>query len=800
MYSITARRWLNVRGRSLITWLLCCSSLLAQAQKGVLQGCIVNDKGLKMPGATVLLEPDRHLQQANEQGCFTISNLYEGRYTLYVSNVGFVTDTQQVMIKTGAATAVTVVLHAGISAMEDVIVTAAVDKDLPPDNLLNLQQSAMPVAVITREMIARMGSRRLDEVLKEQTGMAVVSDIGGGARATGVQMQGFGSGYVMILIDGQPMVGRNSGNFDLSRISVSNIERIEIIKGASSCLFGSEALGGAINIVTRYGAVQPQLQAALQYGSLNIVDATLEGETPFAHKRGSANLSANYYHSDGFNTDKQYVSQGTTSPPYDDVSIQGRARYRLTKNGVLGMSARYALRRSYMEKIYAGLGLNENNQSGDRQDITDINAAAYYNVQLTNKLQSNTRYYLTHYTSDMSVLWQQGAVASAEKFAQTLHRAEQQLAYRATATIKLTGGAGGSLEHLSGNAFSHAADMLTAFAFVQSDWQPVAGTAVTAGLRYDRHNSYGGRLNPSVSVEQKLLPWLQAKLAAGTGYKTPDFKNRYQVFINPLSNYMVIGTEVLRETLAQLEAAGGLSEVRQVILNQVANNLQPERSTSLNISLKANAGNLLKAEAGVFYHRLNNQINSIRVATGSNNQQLFTYQNLPRSVNKGAELSVTCQPVKGLEVNAGYQYLVAKDLSVADSIRTGRYPWNKIRNNETGETRTATPADYWGLENRSRHMANLRLLYSWTRPGLYASFRINYRGRYPYGDANNNGFIDRYDTFVDGYFLLNASVEKRLLKDHLSLRVTIDNMLDYVDRLMPAQPGRVILTGATLRW
>ncbi|WP_311266691.1 TonB-dependent receptor plug domain-containing protein, partial [Xanthomonas sp. WCS2017Noco2-62] len=71
-------------------------------------------------------------------------------------------------------------------------------KQTKVDNLLDIQRSAMPVTVITKETIAQMGSRRLDEILKEQTGIAVVNDIGGGARAVGVQMQGFGSDYVMI--------------------------------------------------------------------------------------------------------------------------------------------------------------------------------------------------------------------------------------------------------------------------------------------------------------------------------------------------------------------------------------------------------------------------------------------------------------------------------------------------------------------------------------------------------------------------------------------------------------------------
>jgi outer membrane receptor for ferrienterochelin and colicins len=117
----------------------------------------------------------------------------------------------------------TATLETDVNALKEVNI---ITKPYNPDNLIDLQRSVMPATVITRKQIEQMGSRRLDEVLKEQTGIAIVSDIGSGARAVGLQMQGFDSGYTMILIDGQPMTGRNSGNFDLSRITVANIERI----------------------------------------------------------------------------------------------------------------------------------------------------------------------------------------------------------------------------------------------------------------------------------------------------------------------------------------------------------------------------------------------------------------------------------------------------------------------------------------------------------------------------------------------------------------------------------------------
>ena len=72
------------------------------------------------------------------------------------------------------------------------------------------------------------------------------------AHGDGVQLQGLDSDYILILVDGEPQVGRIAGKLDLARMTVENVERIEIVKGASSALFGSAAMGGGvINVITR---------------------------------------------------------------------------------------------------------------------------------------------------------------------------------------------------------------------------------------------------------------------------------------------------------------------------------------------------------------------------------------------------------------------------------------------------------------------------------------------------------------------------------------------------------------------
>jgi len=756
---------------------------------------LVFHSGNPLSNVKIILEPSLKNALTDNKGYFSFSGLSNGTYAIRVSSMGYKDYVEIITLNGQSVLPIQIEMEPGVD-LKEVNVISRTKESSNPENLVNARYSAMPVTVIDRKTIELMGSRRLDEVLKEQTGIAIVNNISGGARSVGVQMQGFGSEYIMVLIDGQPMLGRNNGNFDLSRISVSNIERIEIIKGASSSLYGSEALGGTINIITRHGVIDPQMQASLSYGSLNIVDATLEGETPFLENKGTVNLAANYYRTDGYNTNSKYI-QGTTSPPYDNYSLQGRSRYQVNEKSFLGLSGRYGLRRSFMQKDF-GLG----HISGDNQDEQDLNLSVSFDHRFNSQFRSITRYYLTYYTADMSVAWQENnSSVSQDVFKQTLHRLEQQFSYSGNNTYQLVGGFGGSIENMNDVALNGVNSLETMFSYVQGEWTPFEKLKAVGGLRYDHTNNFGGRLNPSFGLQYFISPKLTFKAGVGTGFKAPDFKTNYLVFYNSNSNYLVIGNAVLAPTLEQLQKDGQISEIRQYVLDQTAGNLQAEKSTSYNAGLIFEPLKKFKVEGGGFYHRITNQINSIQVATGSNNRIIYTYQNLPEAVNKGFELSLKLSPIKNLEISAGYQYLIAKDLSVKDSIRAGKWPYSQnIHDPATGNSYKPRPSDYWGIENRSRHMANSSIFYRNNPLKMNANLRVNFRGKYPFGDRNGNQFIDKYDIFVKDYWLFNASIDKQLLKDHLNIRFTADNIFDYTDPLMPGQPGRILLLGISYRF
>ncbi|RZS75641.1 outer membrane receptor for ferrienterochelin and colicins [Pseudobacter ginsenosidimutans] len=682
-------------------------------------------------------------------------------------------------------------VHAQDSAkkLQEVIITESRTRNL--DNVINIHKVPAPVTIIDKKTIAIMGSRRLDEVLREQTGMAIVSDLGSGNRSIGLQMQGFSSEYITILINGQPIAGRNSGNLDLSRISVSDIERIEVIKGASSSLFGSEALGGVVNIITRQQVTQTQALVSLQHGTYKTTDATIEAETPFAKKKGGAWLTANYYRTDGFNVNTKYLREGKTSPPYDNLSFMARTNYDFDKAGSLHFTARYANRHSIMDRSYGAM------PTRDVLDEDDLNAMLAHNLKLGVNTRIISRYYFTTYKSSQEVtLRENGITLQNNDFKENIHRVEMQASHDfKPQKLSLIGGAGGAWMQNIAEAKGAGGNMTNYFAYTQASWQPVNALNIIAGFRLDGNSVYGQKVSPAAGISYALNSWLTAKMSVGRGFKSPTYKQLYQVFTNVTQGYTIVGANVFEQSIADLKAAGQVQAVWEIA--GAITDLKPETSTSWNGGVIIKPVEKLKINFNGFYNTIYNQIVNQQVGLKKNGSQLFSWFNIAKAYTYGAEAGIHWNPMKGLVISGGYQLLYAKDQTVIDSIKNGGSKYRTVR--APNAVRPAGVSDYFGLPDRSRHMANLQIFYEYKPLGLALSVRMNYRSKAGFQDMDNNGYIDRYDAFVDGFALLNASVQKKILKERLTLQLTAENINDYTDYLMPAQPGRMILAGLVWR-
>jgi vitamin B12 transporter len=154
-----------------------------------------------------------------------------------------------------------------------------------------------PVSVITETDIQNRNQAFITDLLRTIPGLGV-SQSGGGGSLTQLRLRGSEANHVLVIIDGVQMNNPNDGAFDFGGLRSEDVVKIEVLRGEQSALYGSDAIGGVINIITRSGDAQPQIRGALEYGSRE----TIEGQISGGYDLGVAALTvnANVFETDGF--------------------------------------------------------------------------------------------------------------------------------------------------------------------------------------------------------------------------------------------------------------------------------------------------------------------------------------------------------------------------------------------------------------------------------------------------------------------------------------------------------------------
>lgn len=410
----------------------------------------------------------------------------------------------------------------------------------------------MPVSLIPKSQIKTMGSLRLTEVLVEQTGLAVVPQVNG--QGSGIQMQGLNPDYTLILLNGEPLVGRFTGSLELSRIAVGNIRQVEIVKGPSSSLYGSDALAGVVNIITE----RPEgtrASAHARYGSNNTLD--LSGDYGTTSGKWSIYLFGNRYSTSGYDLSPQ--NYGNTVAPFFSYTGNFRAGYSFSPRTDLSVSGRY-FRQEQQFDFDVLTTANEEIRTSGKGTTNDWN----FNPVLTHRFNDRTkgvaRFYATGYETNTRLLNPAAdTVYYIDNFRQTFLRPEFNLERFLGDKHILTLGAGANFESVQTGRYGDALarHQRTTYAFAQDEWTPSGKLTVIAGLRFDHNSIYGGQLSPKVSARYALNRWLSFKASYGVGFKAPDFRQLYLNFNNTAAGgYSVLGTEVVGARLTEMESQG----------------------------------------------------------------------------------------------------------------------------------------------------------------------------------------------------------------------------------------------------
>lgn len=645
-----------------------------------------------------------------------------------------------------------------------------------------LQTLPVPVMVIRQEQIRSMGALRLNDVLAEQTGLAIVNDHG-----TGVQLQGFTPEYTLILVDGEPLIGRTSGVLELNRIAIGNIQRIEIMKGPSSSLYGSEALAGVINIITkRPDGVNGTVTS--RYGT----NETLDLSANINYQRNKFGLYAfvDRYHTAGYDLSPNV--SGNTVSPFTNYTYQSRLTYDFSSRTKFSLSGRYF---SEEQESVTDIGTSDApvlvNGTGTVVDW-NVNPVVMHNF--SDKLKTTFRFYGSKYSTHSELAYQNdGVLYDKTYFDQTFVRPEIQSEYFFNSRNILTLGIGRMWESISATRYEDKMKYYTDYAFVQYEWQPLEKLNVLAGARFDNHNAYGSQLSPKFSMQYYVTPWLAVRGSAGVGFKAPDFRQLYLNFTNSTVGYSVLGSRVVSDEIKKLQQDGQIDQM--LVEPSTFGDINAESSVAYNLGVMLKADKMPSLSINVFRNDVKDLIDTKAVARKVNGQYVYSYYNISKVFTEGIEIETAYQLTRNVNVAAGYQLLIAKDKEEIKNIRDGKV---YARNPETNITYRVSLDEYGGLFNRSKHMLNAKIFYNDLQHGWNASARFIYRGRYGFADANSSTVLDDDREYVDGYVTCNLSVAKSFA-EIFRMQVGCDNLFDYKDpAYIPMLPGRLLWASLSL--
>lgn len=623
--------------------------------------------------------------------------------------------------------------------LEEVVITGTRTEKL-------LSQSPVRTEVVTREDIERTHARDLSQALEDVPGLLLKETHGKQGQA--VWMQGFDSDRVLIMINGERLTATTGSTVDLTQISTANIERIEVVKGATSALYGSDAMGGVINVITRASDQPFSLTAEVDagsYGDANLDSAPLNGALGAAHARAGlglhrsrwdAQLSADVRRSEGFDFDPTtYATDG------DEVTrwnVDTRLAFRPSPQVELSLAPAYF--REDKERPFSTFvpGVGDSLRAyRDEVERWHVSAAGDIRTERGSRLKTTLLHDRMDDDSAEDVL--ASPQVDSERLAfLTLSRAEVQWDLRAGERHLLTMGASAGRQTLEQEQIQRGvsstvvvqeiepnAQQDTYEGYVQDDATITSWLEVLPGVRYQYDSDFGPFAAPKINVLVKASSNVNVRFGYGKGYRAPNLKERFYFFDHSSLGYMVIGNP----------------------------DLKPESSDSFQAGLELVGSGSLRGDLNVFYNRIENlivtELNPVEsAATGL---QIFDYQNVGHAVTRGAEASVGWQPWSSVGVKAGYTYLWAKD----------------------------TDANTW-LTQRPKHQVKGGLDLRYPGWGTSLILRAIYQ---------SEEFVDPENTQTSpGWTTVDAKVNQEIAA-HTTVFVGVDNMADVHRSPSGVSPG-----------
>ncbi|MBB4599893.1 outer membrane receptor for ferrienterochelin and colicins [Hymenobacter luteus] len=602
---------------------LMMSCLAAAAQPtGTVRG-VVRSEGKEVPFASIGLKGTTLGTTADEHGSYVVPNVPAGSYRLVGSAVGLLPTERSITVTAGQTTTLHLSLNPGPNALGDVVVSGTLNEVI---------RSESPVAVelYSPKLFRKNPAVCLFENLTMING--VRPQLNCNVCGTGdIHINGLEGPYTMVLIDGMPLVSSLSTVYGLSGIPSSLIERVEVVKGPASTLYGSEAVGGLINVITKNPAKAPRFSADVFATSHRDVNLDLG----VARKIGAAStlLSTNLYH---YNQRRDVNNDGFTDVPTQQrVSVFNKWTWARPEQQVASLAGRY-----YYEDRFGG----QLNWSPEHRGQDSVYGESVY----TSRYELLGQYQLPVRGQKILLSGTFNQHNQNSAYGTTLYKAVQrvgfgQLTWAKELSIRhnLLTGATYRLTWYDDNTPAtasvgpndtrrNAPDLVQLPGlFVQDEWRLTPDATLLLGLRYDYNSRHGSILSPRLNYK----------------WGRPDGSQVWRVGLG--NGYRVVN--LFTEDHAALTGA------RQVVVPEA---LEPERSWNVNVNynrfLQLPGGATLTLDGSVFYTYFTNKISP----DYDTNPNQIIYRNLDGyAISRGLTLNTDLALSRPLKVMLGVTLL-----------------------------------------------------------------------------------------------------------------------------------------------
>ncbi len=507
-----------------------------------------------------------------------------------------------------------------------------------------LIDSAVKTEVLSSEEIENSHYNDLSESISDIAGVSEISvDRRSGAKTA--LIQGFGKNSVLVMIDGTPVSQNSSFGFDLTQVSTENIEKIEVIKGGASALYGSQAIGGVINIVTKKPNNKKKHFLELSSGTdqesnelkqLNAKALYSNRINGFGHK-----LTASYRNQSEFDLDKStYAKDG---PKYSKIN---GSLYLDKKLGANTLSLNYIYFNDYVKSTSS-----KPFGSSTFGEINNETRTTTHNLKVQNVLKNGNSSLKTYVNAEL-IRDDLNLSDNPKTTFQETHKVTNYESYRVEAVYDqiafenhaLTSGLLYKEDRVDQKTRTQQTESIivdhsdidhkkiwSLQGYIQDNYFK-DNYEISPGARIQYDSNYGYNLSPKISFSyfKDLSDNIESKtwLTLGTGHRSPSIKERFFTLDHSsVANYIVQGND----------------------------NLDPETSVSVQLGNKFDFNKQHSIHGNLFYNKISNLIETTELAS-TTSTKVFSYKNFNEVDSRGVEIGSTYAPNSWNKLNVNYSY------------------------------------------------------------------------------------------------------------------------------------------------